>query len=230
MKKIPVIFFLLLTLSLSALAQSESEHEYAPLERKEIKYKDWTYKNVRSNEDFNLLGYTKDKKLVMVFYFAPWCHSSKYQSPVTQKLFDKYKDKGLGVVGVSLYASMDKIENTLKFYRFTFPVVAESLFSTERKDTQHYKYRTKTGDKRKWGTPYNVFLIPGELNEKDDVLANETFVVNGEIIETEVEKFIREKLGLPAENESAEITSKKNEVTPCEDGDKTKTALKKTDN
>lgn len=191
MKKLFVAIGLLLTLAFSVFSQ----HEYADLTEKKIKYKDWTYKNVVTDRDVNLREFVKDKKLVMVFYFAPWCHSSNYQLPVTQKLYEKYKDKGLGVIGVSLYAEVYKTTEKLKSKKITFPVVLETT-SKFRKESLHYKYRKKTGDNRKWGTPYNVFLIPNELKKSGDTLTKKTVVVNGEIREAEAEKYIRERLGL----------------------------------
>lgn len=221
MKKILVSFFLLFAFALTALSQ----HEYADLTEKEIKYKDWTYENAVTEEDVNLREYTKDKKLVMVFYFAPWCHSSNYQLPITQKLYEKYKDQGFGVIGVSLYAEIYKTREKLASENVTFPVVIETT-SKFRKESQHYKYRTKTGDDRKWGTPYNVFLIPAELKTKGDTLTKKTIVVNGEIREEEAEKYIREQLGLSAEetNKTAKTKSAKNEIEPCDDR---KTLVKK---
>lgn len=215
MKKISVTIILLFAFAFTAFAQHD--HEYAPLQEKEIKYKDWTYKNIATNEDLNLREYTKDKKLVMVFYYAAWCANSKFQMPFTEKMYEKYKDKGLGIVGVSLYTSLDKVENALKFNKMSFPIVAESTSTADRKATDHYKYRTKSDDERKWGTPYNVFLIPGEINKEGEVLTKKVFVVNGELMEAETEKFIREKLGLPAETETVKMTGKKDAVVPCED-------------
>lgn len=197
MKKILFVSMLLFVFVFTAFAQHN--HEYAPMQEKEFKYKDWTYKNIATNEDLNLRDYAKDKKLVMVFYYAAWCGNSKFQMPFTEKMYEKYKDQGLGVVGVSLYASLDKVENALKFNKMSFPIVAESVSTADRKDTDHYKYRTKSDDKRNWGTPFNIFLIPSELNKDGDVLTKKVYVVSGELMEAETEKFIREKLGLPAE-------------------------------
>ncbi|MGI8543971.1 MAG: TlpA family protein disulfide reductase [Aridibacter sp.] len=219
MKKILISFTLLFVFVFSAFAQ-EHDHEYAPLQEKEFKYKDWTYKNISTNEDLNLREYAKDKKLVMVFYYAAWCANSKFQMPFTEKMYEKYKDQGLGVVGVSLYASLEKVQNGLKFNKMSFPIVTESVSTEDRKDTAHYQYRKKSGDERKWGTPYNVFLIPGEFKDEGDVLTKKALVVSGELMEAETEKFIREKLGLPAETESGKMTSKKDEFEPCEDSSK----------
>ncbi len=199
MKKNIFAIFFLLALALAVFSQ-HNDHEYAPLTEKEIAYQNWTYKNVRTNQEVNLREFAQDKKLVMVFYFAPWCHSSNYQAPVTQKLYEKYKDKGFAVIGVSLYGSIARVEDTMKKRGVGFPVVSESKSSKERKDTLHYKYRNITGDYRKWGTPWNIFLVPSELEKEGDVLTEKTTVVNGEIRENEAEAFIREKLGLPAED------------------------------
>lgn len=201
---------------------TNGQHEYAPLGEQKIKYKDWTYTNVRTNEEINLREYAKDKKLVMVFYFAPWCHSSKYQSPITQKLYEKYKDKGLGIIGVSLYGSIESVLTELDSKKITFPVVSESTTKFDREESKHYKYRTSTGDDRKWGTPWNIFLKTSELKEKGDVLVKNAFVVNGELIEEEAEKYIREQLGLPAkEIKTDKAQAKKDEaIETCEE-DKT---------
>ena len=201
MKSFLTLTILLLGLVFSAYGQ----HEYAPFTEKKIKYQDWTYKNIVTNKDINLREFTKDKKLVMVFYFAPWCHSSNYQAPVTQKLYQKYKDKGFAVIGVSLYGSLEKVQETVDKRGIEFPVVSESFSKFDRKESLHYKYRKKTGDNRKWGTPYNVFLVPNELNETGDLLTKKTFVVNGEIVEKEAEKFIRERLGLTEKQTEAKI-------------------------
>ena len=55
-----------------------------------------------------------------------------------------------------------------------------------------------TGDKRNWGSPWNIFLEPAKVNDKGDVLTEKAFVVNGELIEAEVDKFIASKLGAAA--------------------------------
>jgi len=204
MKKNLFAVVLLLILAFGAAAQID-DHEYAPLTEKEIAYQDWTYKNVKTNQEVNLREFTKNKELVMVFYFAPWCHSSNYQAPVTQKLYEKYKDKGFAVIGVSLYGSIARVEDTMEKRGVGFPVVSESESLKERKETLHYKYRNITGDYRKWGTPWNIFLVPGKLEKEGDVLTNKTTVVNGEIREKEAEAFIREKLGLPAKEAKAKI-------------------------
>jgi thiol-disulfide isomerase/thioredoxin len=207
MKKISVSFILLCAFALTAFAQ----HEYAPLETKELDYQNWTYKNISTDKNVSLREFAADKKLVMVFYFAPWCHNSDYQMPVTQKLYEKYKDQGFAVIGVSLYADEKRVKKELDEYQITFPVVVETT-SKFRDESKHYEYRTAVGDKRKWGTPWNVFLVTGELETNGDTLTKKPVIVNGEIREDEAEKFIREKLGLPADETKAVKTQGKAET------------------
>ncbi|MCO6512449.1 MAG: TlpA family protein disulfide reductase [Aridibacter famidurans] len=174
----------------------ERDHEYADIELKDIEYKNWTYPNGDGEGKTELRDYLKGKKLVMVFYFAPWCHSSKYQSPITQELYEKYKDAGFGVIGVSMYDTEEALTRELERRKFTFPVVVESTQLSARKTSQHFKYRWSTGDYRKWGTPWNIFLTPSELKTKGDVLTEKAWVVNGEIRKEQAEEFIRDRLGL----------------------------------
>jgi hypothetical protein len=84
-----------------------------------------------------------------------------------------------------------------------------------KQKTLHYEYRKATGDTRGWGSPWNIFLEPSKLAKKGDFLTEKTFIVNGELIETEAEKFVREKLGLPAETIKAENSASKT-VDICE--------------
>ncbi len=216
MKKISVLFFLLAAFVLTAFSQ----HEYADLEEKELNYKNWTYKNILTEKDVSLREFAKDKKLVLVFYFAPWCHNSEYQMPVTQKLYEKYKDQGFAVIGVSLYADEDRTKNHLEEHKVTFPVVIETDSKLNRTYSEHYKYRVQTGDTRKWGTPWNVFLTTNEFKETDETLTKKPIIVNGEIREDEAEKFIREKLGLSSEKSKSDKTqAKKDSVEVCDEED-----------
>lgn len=190
-----LLFALLFSSAVTAVGQYE--HEYAPIEEKEIEYKNWNYENASGEGKTDLRGFAADKKLVLVFYFSPWCHASKFQTPITQRLYEDYKDKGLGVIGVSMYDSVESLRREIKLRMITFPVVVENTELSARKTSQHFKYRVATGDNRKWGTPWNIFLEPAKLREKGDVLTEKTYVVNGELREEEAEAFIRERLGLP---------------------------------
>ncbi|HYH87114.1 MAG TPA: TlpA disulfide reductase family protein [Pyrinomonadaceae bacterium] len=188
----------------AASAQSGDGHEYAPLLEHKLDYKDWSFKSLKDGSPVSLRDLAKDKKLVMVVYFAPWCANWKAEAPVVQRLYDKYKKDGFEVVAVSEYATAD---DTRKYFDSQggapYPVVVESEARTDRDQTTHYGYRQIAGDKRRWGSPFNVFLEPAKLNKTGDVLTEKAWVVGGELIEKDAEQFIRERLGL-AEQSAAE--------------------------
>lgn len=202
MKTFIALAFLLIG-SIFAAAQTEQ----APVLEKEIKYKDWTYKSVRDDKTVNLREFTAKKKLVMVVYFAPWCPNWKHEAPFAQKLYEKYKASGFDVVGIGEYDTVDAMKANLDQFKITFPVVYESEARDAKQKTLHYEYRKAVGDARNWGSPWNVFLEPAKLSKKGDVLTEKTFVVSGELIEAEAERFVREKLGLPAEEKKADKTT-----------------------
>ncbi len=206
---------LALALVLFSFAVSYAQNEQAPLQEKEIKYKDWTYKDVRDDKPVNLREFTNKKKLVLVVYFAPWCPNWKHEAPFAEKLYEKYKANGLDVIGVGEYDTTAAMKTNLDDKKITFPVVYESESKDAKQKTLHYEYRQKTGDTRGWGSPWNIFLEPAKLSKKGDVLTEKTYIVNGELIEPDVEKFVREKLGMPAEEmKDVKATSKTVEV--CE--------------
>ena len=217
--------FLALAIVLIGFAFASAQTEQAPLQEKEIKYKDWTYKSVRGEKSVNLREFTTDKKLVMVVYFAPWCPNWKHEAPFAEKLYEKYKTAGLDVIGIGEYDTVEAMKTNLDDKKITFPVVYESESKDAKQKTLHYDYRKTTGDTRNWGSPWNIFLEPAKLSKKGDVLTEKTFVVNGELVEPDVEKFVREKLGLPAE----EIKDAKTAGKPIEtcDPEKKTEAFKK---
>jgi hypothetical protein len=84
--------------------------------------------------------------------------------------------------------------------------VIESLSRDDRTKTPHYGYRQSTGDSRNWGSPWNIFLEPAALAKEGEVLTEKAWVVNGELIEADVDKFIGDKL---------KATSAKAVIEPC---------------
>jgi len=198
------------------LLRREDGHEWAPLLEQKFDYKDWTFKSLKDGTPVSLRELAKGKKLVMVVYFAPWCGNWKAEAPTVWRLYEKYKAEGFEVVAVSEYASA---EDSRKYFESQggapFPVVVESETSDAKEKTTHYAYRKSVGDPRNWGSPFNIFLEPSKLNKTGEVLTGRAWVVGGELIEKDVERFIRERLGL-SEQSAAE---------PC--SDEPKLAIKK---
>lgn len=202
MKKLLTIIVLVFAVSSFARAQS---HEYSPLVEKTVNYKNWTLPNLKTDKPDSLRSLMAGKKLVMVVYFAPWCGNWRNEAPVAARLYEKYKDQGFQVIGVSEYGSREDVKNFFGEAGFPYPIVAESESRDDKQKTPHYGYRQLTGDTRNWGSPWNIFLEPAKTNPTGDVLTEKAFVVNGELIEDEVDKFIASRLS----SASAGV------ITPC---------------
>ena len=196
MKNLLILSILALLIS-PAIASAQAGHEYSPLVEKTVNYKNWTLPDLKTDKPEDLRKLMAGKKLVMIVYFAPWCGNWKHEAPIAAKLYEKYKDKGFQVIGVSEYASRADVRSYFGEDGPPYPVVTESESREDKMKTPHYGYRQLTGDKRNWGSPWNIFLEPDKVNATGDVLAETAWVVNGELIEEEVDKFIASKVAPP---------------------------------
>ena len=194
MKKLLIVLGVLAFVLSPAMARAQS-HEYSPLTEQTVNYKNWTLPNLTSDQQEDLRKVVAGKKLVMVVYFAPWCGNWRNEAPIALKLYEKYKAQGFQVIGVSEYAIRDDVKNFFGKDGPPYPVFTESESRDDKQKTAHYQYRQLTGDKRNWGSPWNIFLEPSKLAATGDVLTEKAFVVNGELIEDEVDKFIASKVG-----------------------------------
>ena len=189
-----LIVFVLALIPATGFAQEG--HEYSPLVEKTVNFKNWTLNDFKDNKPVDLRTLVAGKKLVMVVYFAPWCPNWRNEAPVAAKLYEKYKDQGFALIGVSEYGTRDAVYNFFGPTGVPYPVVSESESREDREKTPHFGYRQATGDTRKWGSPWNIFLEPASLTKTGDVLTEKAWVVNGELIEADVDKFIADRLKL----------------------------------
>jgi thiol-disulfide isomerase/thioredoxin len=196
MKKLFLILFLLALVA--AAPRAQNGHEYSPLQEKTVNYKNWTLNDLASNKPVSLRSLMQGKKLVMVLYFAPWCPNWRNEAPVAAGLYQKYKTQGFEIIGVSEYGSRDDVKAYFGPSGPPYPVVSESESRDDREKTPHYGYRQLTGDTRKWGSPWNIFLDPTKCNTTGDLLTEKAWIVNGELIEADVDKFIHDRLAANA--------------------------------
>jgi thiol-disulfide isomerase/thioredoxin len=182
----------------SASASAQDGHEYAPIQEKTVNYKNWTLNNAVSNQPATLRSLMAGKKLVMVLYFAPWCPNWRNEAPVAARLYEKYRSQGFEIIGVSEYGPSADTRAFFAPNGAPYPVVVESESREDREKTPHFGYRQLTGDTRKWGSPWNIFLDPAKCNSTGDVLTEKAFVVNGELIEADADKFIHDHLAANA--------------------------------
>ena len=195
MKKQSLVLSILVLVISASGALAQAGHEYSPLVEKTVNYKNWSLPGLTSDKDEDLRKLMAGKKLVMIVYFAPWCGNWKNEAPIAAKLYDKYKGQGFQVIGVSEYAMRDDVRSYFGKDGPPYPIVTESESREDKQNTAHYGYRQLTGDTRNWGSPWNIFLEPDKVSAKGEVLTEKAFVVNGELIEDEVDKFIASKVG-----------------------------------
>jgi thiol-disulfide isomerase/thioredoxin len=194
MTRLVFLALVLMLLFTSGVAMAQDGHEYSPLQEKTINYKEWTLNNLKDDKPVALRSLMQGKKLVMVLYFAPWCGNWRNEAPVAARLYEKYKGQGFEIIGVSEYGARADVKNFFGPEGSPYPVVSESEAREDRDKTTHYAYRQLTGDTRKWGSPYNVFLDPATCSKTGEVVTEKAWVVNGELIEADVDKFISERL------------------------------------
>jgi len=171
-----------------------SDPEPAPIVERKLDFGDFTLKTY-DGHPFNLHDYAEDKRLIIVSYIAGWCENSNRNARVIKRLFDKYRDRGLGVVAVSEYSTPEEITVYVNRIGVDYPVVVETDHLKARKESSHYRYRTQAGDARKWGTPFHVIISAREIGQpRGGILARHVHTVSGEIIEAEAETFIEQHL------------------------------------
>lgn len=174
-------------------AYSNDEPEYAPIVERQLDFQEFRLKT-SEGQDFDLRRYTSDKKLIIVAFMAGWCKNSNQNGHVLKSLYDKYKTRGLGVVIVSEYSNHQEITTHINRIGIDYPLVVETSTRNERKKSSHYRYRREVKDKRKWGTPFYVIIERQNIEREGSVLARRVHTVSGEIVQSEAESFIEQRI------------------------------------
>ncbi|HZS08322.1 MAG TPA: TlpA disulfide reductase family protein [Blastocatellia bacterium] len=180
----------------SLCAGSEDvEHQYASLREVKLELKDFVLPTP-DGKMISLREEIRGKKLILVTYFAGWCHNSGYDVETVNELYNKYRDQGLAVIGVAEYSTREELREFIEKHKPAYPICVESDDQKpERKQTAHFKYRGKAGDKdRKWGTPLSLFVTSEEIKDKGETVAKRAHIAAGELIKAEVEEFVRRQL------------------------------------
>ncbi|MGH9838342.1 MAG: TlpA family protein disulfide reductase [Blastocatellia bacterium] len=170
------------------------EHNYVPLREVEMEIKDFSFPTLRGTP-LRLSEAAKDKKLVLVHYFAAWCHNSNYDVKTMADLYTRYFDQGLLVIGVCEYSRNDELREFIQRNNPTYPICIEGEGKKKnRTGTTHYAYRKKVDDQRLWGTPLNILISAEDLLADGEIVAKRVRVAPGEVIKTELEELIQQKL------------------------------------
>ncbi len=184
---------LLLLLAIPAVAQRKDDdhgHYYVPLREVEMEFRDFTFRTLDGGP-LNLREAAKGKRLVLVHYFAAWCHNSNFDVATVNELYKRYREQGLLVIGVCEYSKNDELREFIARHKPEYPICIEG--DEKRKDrtgTSHYAYRKQLDDQRLWGTPLNI-LLTEELRTEGEIAAMRVRAAPGEMIPTEIDDLIQ---------------------------------------
>lgn len=194
LKKICLLLIALPVMAIAATTQDERGHYYVPMRDVEMEVKDFTFATL-DGKTIKLSDAVKGKKLVLVHYFAAWCHNSNFDVVTMKELYEKYKDQGLLVIGVCEYSKPDELREFIEKHKPTYPICMEGDGKLkDRTGTTHYFYRNQLDDNRHWGTPLNMLIAAEDVQKRGDIIARHVRVAAGEVIKSEFEELIRERL------------------------------------
>jgi hypothetical protein len=112
-----------------------------------------------------------------------------------KELYEKYKDRGFLVIGVCEYSRPEELREFIEKHKPTYPICMEGDGKLkDRTGTTHYRYRNKLDDNRHWGTPLNVLIDADDVLNRKEVVASHVRVAPGEVIKSEFEELIQERL------------------------------------
>jgi len=179
----------------AGLATDDARPDYAPIVERKLDFYDFTYQTVEGGA-FDLRDYAQGKSVVIVEYLAGWCPNSNRNGHIVERLWTKYRERGLGLVGVAEYSDAAELRIHIGRIGIDYPFVVETRKRDQRKDSSHYKYRRAAGDKRKWGTPFYVIIDQRDIEPAatKGPLARRVYTVSGELVEAEADQFIRERV------------------------------------
>ncbi|MGE0103748.1 MAG: TlpA family protein disulfide reductase [Blastocatellales bacterium] len=171
---------------------AEHSHDYASLFQIDMQVDDFTFPLLEGGE-IRLRDAVKGHKLILIHYFAAWCHNSNYDVVTINELYRKYRDAGLEVIAVCEYSNRDSIRKFVEKHKPEYKIAVEGNGKrNERASSTHYKYRMKAADTRLWGTPLNILIDARDITPDGDVIVAKARVANGELIKSEVEGLIEE--------------------------------------
>ena len=196
LKTFCLLFVVVAAISTSAFAQDDKGHYYVPLRDVDMEIKDFNFAML-DGKTINLREAVKGKKLVLIHYFAAWCHNSNFDVKTMKELYEKYKDRGLMVVGVCEYSNETELRGFIERHQPEYPICIEGDGKfKDRTGTTHYAYRSLLEDNRHWGTPLNVLIAAEDIQKKGDIIAKHVRIAPGEVIKSEFEELIEQKLKL----------------------------------
>jgi len=177
-----------------------AEHHVTAAEKKELKdlfrFKDFIGKSM-DGRYVNFLqpkekGY-KPSRVLILSYVAEWCPNCNYEAPYLRDLYNKYNSRGLEIVARSEYSEVAKMQAVVEKHHTPYPVITGSVVAySEREkirlETFQYLLRSTIGDKRKWGTPFSIIILNGDVENP--------YIVMGEMKADQIDPLVEKGLAI----------------------------------
>ncbi len=130
-------------------------------------------------------------RILFLSYTAEWCENCNYEAPYLGEIYDKYHSRGLEIVTRTEYSEVDKVSEFIARHDMQYPVMIGSVVAyddreTIRMETFQYLLRTALADARKWGTPFNIIIVDGDIENP--------YIVTGEMKSDQVNDLIERAL------------------------------------
>ncbi|MEF3254314.1 MAG: TlpA family protein disulfide reductase [Deferribacterales bacterium] len=74
-----------------------------------------------SIQDFENILAEQKGKVVLVNFFASWCPPCKAETPEFVATYEKFKDKGFVIIGISIDEDVSKAKSFIADYKITYP-------------------------------------------------------------------------------------------------------------
>lgn len=125
-------------------------------------------------EELSLSDVYKEHKLTMIDFWAGWCGPCRQFNPTLVELYNKYKDHGFGIIGVSLDSDEAVWKGAIEDDNLTWPQVSDLKYWQSAPAAAYYIR----------SIPANCF-VDGEGK-----------IIQRKVNRGEIEEFIKEHLGL----------------------------------
>lgn len=181
-----------------------AEHEYSPLRGASFELENLRLSTIEGEERRlgELIG---DRKLVLIHYFATFCHNSNYDVETINRIHREYGAKGVAVIGICEYSRPELVKDFIEKHGLEYPILIEGRGRREdRERTSHYRYRKQVGDTREWGTPLTIVIDGEDLLTGGETLARRMSVATGELIGEEFRKLAARKMAAAGEGDKPE--------------------------